>query len=200
MEKATTIYKVDPGDPEFEQHYQIRVIEPLGMTPMFIIVDMTPYDEADVYGLVTSPEALEQKLKSSLWPPLNSQIRYCHEKVMDCYYRILDQTGERFDRGIYNLDRYRFHKGKYGGKAIGHRIPLIVEPPTKEPEPVRKRAKRQKGTIASTMEHIKKINKDEQLVNSDPEDTQVNTGMYVSLAPRKAYEEEEEDNNYSIYD
>lgn len=56
VDKATTIYKVDPGDPEFDQHYQIRIIEPLGMTPFFIVVDMTPYDDYDVYG---SPQVKE---------------------------------------------------------------------------------------------------------------------------------------------
>jgi len=42
---------VDTGDEEFNQNFQIRVIEPLGMSCMFIVVDMTPYDESDVYGV-----------------------------------------------------------------------------------------------------------------------------------------------------
>lgn len=89
-----------------------------------------------------------------------SQVRYCKEKVMDCYFKILDQVGERFERGVYNLDRYRLHRGRF--TKTGR--PLITDT-SKDPVPdnvFRRRGKKNNSNaIKNTMEHIKKIRSEE---------------------------------------
>jgi hypothetical protein len=47
---------------------------------------------------------------------------------MECYYRILEQVCERFDRGIYNLDRYRrIIPGRHNKTRVGYESLLNSE-------------------------------------------------------------------------
>lgn len=132
---------------------------------------------------------------------------------MECYFKILEQVSERFDKGIYSLDRYRkvSTRTSYRGGAFKN------EPEEQQPAPKRNRGSRKPSAnilrMVNQVEHMKKIT-NEDLVNSDEDTNNVNNGGNLFNQIRdsmmrdqnnnnmrnSAGEDNDDDNNYSIYD
>ena len=85
------------------------------MVPFFVVIDMTTYNDEDNFPflrrsssvIIESDGPRKSNDVQASWPPLKSQISHCRDMVMECYYKVLDQVAERFDKGEYDLDRYR---------------------------------------------------------------------------------------------
>lgn len=91
---------------------------------------------------------------------------------MECYFKILNQVSERFDKGIYSLDRYRkvSTRTSYRGGAFKN------EPEEEKVETKKRRGGPRKQPSANILrmvnqvEHMKKIQNEDLVLNSD-EDT-----------------------------
>jgi len=114
VEKATTIYQVDP---QLDRKIQFRIIEPMAFEPQLVIVEEESKDFKLSSLNFLDWDKLDQEEEQN-WCPLNSRISFCRDMIMFCYAKVLDQVAVRIIDQRYSLKKWRClkqHASLYGG-------------------------------------------------------------------------------------